>query len=204
MKKISIFGFLGTATYLLTIIIGGLFRDNYRLFIDPISRIFARGLPGSWAIALFLTLGNFLIIAIAIGIFIRSKNTFIKTGMIFLIFSGIIASILYNFFPMDPWLGGRTPADVIHNDIFGVVVASIIFALFFFALGAKFELRYKSLSKYLWATFIAFLAVSVAGGISWDNFPYLTGSLESIFLLIFMQWLIVISRTLQLEHNKNN
>lgn len=191
MKKLSIFGFLGVAIYVLTIIIAGLLRPDYTLFIDTISRIFAAGLPYSNLIAWFLSLGNILIIIFAVGVIYFEKNRLIKSSMSALILSGIVATTLFNFFPMDPWMGVRTAADIVHDNIFTIVVFLIWVAMVLMYFGSKSVNNLKNLSNYFLTSVVIFTVLIIIGWFSWENFYYLTGSIESLFLIMFLVWVLV-------------
>ncbi|MCX6809285.1 MAG: DUF998 domain-containing protein [Candidatus Berkelbacteria bacterium] len=193
MKKFKMLGILGAIIYLATIVIGGFLRDGYTPFIDPVSRIFARGLPHSNIIVSLFVLSNFTIVLFAIGIINFTKNISFRSGMISLIFAGITGSVLFVFFPMDPWMGVRTPADVLHNNIVTVMALFILFSMFLVYIGSKKEKIWQRLSNYFLISTILYFIAGTASGICLKYYWGLIGTFESLWIIIFLQWLVVIA-----------
>lgn len=197
MKKFSTVGFVGIAIYALTIIIGGIIRPEFTFFSGTISWIFAKGLPHSQTIALFLTLANILIMIMAIGGYVSSKNKMIKTAMALLIASSLVATILFNLFPMDPWVGVRTAADILHDSIFTVVVFLIWGSMLAMYLGARTDKKWGKLANYFLICFVLLVALSLSAGYFWQYLYSLTGLFETLFLIVFLQWLGVVAYRLE-------
>jgi len=197
MKKFSIIGFVGIAVYVLTIIIGGIIRPEFTFFSGTISWIFGKGLPHSQTIALFLSLANILIMIMAIGGYLSIKNKMIKTAMALLIASSLVATILFNFFPMDPWIGVRTAADILHDSIFAVVVFLIWGSMFMTYLGSRASKKWGSLSNYFLVCFVLLVVLSLSAGYFWQYLYSLTGLFETMFLIVFLQWLGVVAYRLE-------
>jgi len=193
MKKYSVTGISAVAIYSLTIIVGGILRPEYTLFVDPASRIFARGLPLSWLIVLFLVISNILIIYLAYGILRSSTIKLIRASMIFLIIASIVGCILFVFFPMDPWLGFRTAADIAHNNIVTVMVALIFISMLLLYLGSRNDKRWQKLSNYFLLTTVIYFLASATAGYCLHFLPSLTGTFESLWIIIFLQWIVVMS-----------
>ena len=193
MKRLSIFGVLAVISYLVTIIVGSILRPEYTIFIDPVSRIFAKGLPHSGVIVSLFVISNILIIIFAIGM-LRSVNILaIRTGMISLILACITGSILFVFFPMDPWQGVRTSADIMHNNIVTGMALLMLFSMIFVYFGSKSEEKLKRLSNYLLVSTILFLVCGIASSICLQYYWNLIGTFESSWIIIFLQWLTVVS-----------
>lgn len=197
MKQFSIIGFVGIAVYALTIIIGGVIRPEFTFFSGTISWIFARGLLHSQTIALFLTLANILIIIMTIGGYIFKKNKTIKTAMAFLVASSLVATILFNFFPMDPWVGVRTAADMLHDNVFAIVVFLIWGSMLTMYIGARTDKKFHKLANYFLICFILLVALSLLAGYFWNHLYSLTGLFETLFLIVFLQWLGVVAYRLE-------
>lgn len=193
MKKYSKIGISAVVIYALTIIVGGILRPNFTPFFDPASRIFARGLPYSWLVVLFLVISNLLIIYLAFGIVKTASNKTIRSSAIFLILASIIGCILFVFFPMDPWQGFRTAADVAHNNIVTFMVALVFVSMVLLYLGSRKNEGWQKLSNYLLATTVIYFLASAAAGICLRYFWSFTGTFESIWVIIFLQWIAVIS-----------
>jgi hypothetical protein len=197
MKKYSIIGFVGIAVYALTIIIGEAIRPEFTFFSGTISWIFAKGLPHSQTIALFLTLANILIIIMAAYGYSSVKNKMLKTAMALLIASSLIATILFNFYPMDPWAGVRTAADILHDSIFAVVVFLIWGSMLMMYLGARADKKWDKLSNYFLICFVLLVVLSLSAGYFWQYLYSLTGLFETLFLIVFLQWLGVVAYRLE-------
>ncbi len=193
MKSYSIFGVLAVIAYLTTIIVGSILRPEYAIFIDPVSRIFAKGLPYSGVIVSLFVASNILIILFAIGVFRSVNSLMIRAGMISLIIACITGSILFIFFPMDPWQGVRTSADIVHNNIVTGMALLMLFSMIFVYVGSIFDKRWRRLSRYLIVSAIFFLICGIASGISLQHYLGLIGTFESLWIIIFLQWLTVVS-----------
>lgn len=197
MKKFSAIGFVGIAIYALTIIIGGIVRPEFTFFSGTISWIFAKGLPHSQTIALFLTLANILIMIMAIGGYISSKNKMIKVAMAILIVLSLVTTVLFNFFPMDPWVGVRTAADILHDSIFAIVVFLIWGSMLMMYIGARTDTKWRKLANYFLVCFILLVVLSLLAGYFWEHLYSLTGLFETLFLIVFLQWLGVVAYRLE-------
>ena len=193
MKKTWIFGILAVVTYLATIIVGSFMRPEYKIFIDPVSRIFAKGLPYSNVIVSLFVLSNILIVLFALGIIRSTKNSMIRAGMVSLILASAIGSILFVFFPMDPWEGVRTASDVVHNNIVSLMAILMSLSMILVYFGSRAENSWQKLSKYFLVSAILFLIAGVASGISLQYYWGLIGTFESLWIIIFLQWLTAIS-----------
>lgn len=197
MKKFSTIGLVGIAVYALTMFIGGIIRPEFTFFSGTISWIFAKGLPHSQAITLFLTLANILIIIMAIGGYLSSKSKMIKTAMAFLVASSLVATVLFNFFPMDPWIGVRTAADILHDSIFAAVVFLIWGSMLTMYIGARTNAKWRKLANYFLVCFVLLVVLSLSAGYFWNHQYFLTGLFETLFLIVFLQWLGVVAYRLE-------
>ena len=176
-----------------TILVGAFLRPEYTIFIDPVSRIFAKGLPYSGTIVSLFVLSNILIMLFAIGVMRSAKNSMIRVGMVSLILACITGSILFVFFPMDLWQGVRTAADVVHNNIVTVMALFILFSMILVYLGSRIVKSWQKLSNYFLVSVILFLIAGVVSGICLQYYWGLIGIFENLWIIIFLQWLMVVS-----------
>jgi hypothetical protein len=133
-------GMLSVVFYTLHVVLGGVLRDGYSHFIQPISDLTATDAPNADILRIFTYLyGAFAVIfSFSLLIFVKDfGNKLFRTGVILFLIMELYSLVGYSLFPLDAGSEAGTFHNLMHIAVTAVVVITTIVSTFFMAFGLR-------------------------------------------------------------------
>jgi hypothetical protein len=194
-KRLTLFGILGSLTYALHVVLGGILWEGYNHLMQPISDLTAAGAPDRELLTIITGIYALfsIIFAVSALMYIRKTGSKLLNAGFILFLCMHLVSAAYNLFPEDLPNSALTFTGVMHIVVTGAVVPLAVLAPIF--IGAAFR-RLQQFKNYSLYSILTGIVMFVAGGITvvlmTNKMPYF-GLFERINIGSLQLWMLLIS-----------
>jgi len=201
--KLKVFRFAGIAAPVLFsffILLGGYINPDYSSFRETISTLIQRGAPNKMFLDIGIIISNSLLALFGYGIFRIGRNEANKYKFIsgLTLIAGGIAGILIILLPKDlDSVSAMSVTGYLHHIIAAFLTILAMLSIIFFEFG---QFRNRKFKIYSTISLIFILISAVVTVISGMSKVSLVGMFERITLILYFQWVIIMSG-LALKHS---
>lgn len=205
-KKLTVFGMIGSLTYVLHVVLGGILWKGYNHLMQPISDLTAQGAPDSALLTGITSIYALFSIIFAVSAFMVVRKYGVKSLSIgFILFICMfIVSAMYNFFPEDLAGSAVTFRGIMHWVVTGAIVPLTISSILIIGIGFK---KVEGLKGYSLYTVVTSIILFTAGGTSVfilaNGLGYF-GLVERLNIGSLQLWMFLVSLKLYSANIKTN